>query len=71
MCVAFKFSQARGLSVELTPPRLVLLLLAVSTVFLRYRGHKGRLIHIIRRDGGLYYVTLAGEWLSTGLCLIG
>ncbi|KAJ3528489.1 hypothetical protein NMY22_g9388 [Coprinellus aureogranulatus] len=31
----------------------LLLLLAVSTVFFRYRGHKGRLIHIIRRDGGL------------------
>ncbi|KAJ3516851.1 hypothetical protein NMY22_g14109 [Coprinellus aureogranulatus] len=36
-----------------------LLLLAIVTLVLRYRGQNGRLVQIIRRDGGLYYIALA------------
>ncbi|KAJ3530831.1 hypothetical protein NMY22_g8412 [Coprinellus aureogranulatus] len=38
----------------------VLLVLAVICVVVRYKGHSGRLVNIIRRDGGLYYLAVAG-----------
>lgn len=42
----------------------VLLILAIITVTVRYKGHNGRLFEVIRRDGGLYYITLAGQPMS-------
>ncbi|KAJ3528088.1 hypothetical protein NMY22_g9546 [Coprinellus aureogranulatus] len=37
-----------------------ILLLAGATLIVRYKGHKGRLIQVLRRDGGLYYIIFAG-----------
>ncbi|KAJ3529340.1 hypothetical protein NMY22_g9040 [Coprinellus aureogranulatus] len=37
-----------------------LFLLAGATLIVRYKGHNGQLIRVLRRDGGLYYITLAG-----------
>lgn len=28
---------------------------------MRYKGFKGRLVHVVRRDGGLYYIALVGQ----------
>lgn len=39
---------------------ILLMLLAIATLVIRYRAQRGRLIHVIRRDGGLYYLTVAG-----------
>lgn len=30
-------------------------------IFFRYRGNRGRLLQIMRRDGGLYSISLIGE----------
>ncbi|KAJ3517718.1 hypothetical protein NMY22_g13902 [Coprinellus aureogranulatus] len=38
----------------------VLLFLGGAALVLRYKGHKGRLIQILRRDGGVYFIALAG-----------
>ncbi|KAJ3523385.1 hypothetical protein NMY22_g11462 [Coprinellus aureogranulatus] len=37
----------------------VLFLLAVTAIVVRYKGHSGRLVNVLRRDGGLYYIALA------------
>ncbi|KAJ3528650.1 hypothetical protein NMY22_g9322 [Coprinellus aureogranulatus] len=42
----------------------VLFLLAGATMILRYKGHNGQLIKVLRRDGGLYYLVLAGTQSS-------
>lgn len=42
------------------PSSTVLLALAFSAIVFRHRGHKGRLIQVLVRDGGLYYVALTG-----------
>lgn len=39
----------------------VLLILVVGALIVRYKGHSGRLVRVIRRDGGLCYIALAGE----------
>ncbi|KAJ3547143.1 hypothetical protein NMY22_g1761 [Coprinellus aureogranulatus] len=36
-----------------------LFLLAGATFTFRYKGHKGRLVHVLGRDGGLYFIALA------------
>lgn len=46
---------------ELTCSCPVLLVLAIATLIVRYKGHSGGLIQVLRRDGGLYYVALAGQ----------
>ncbi|KAJ3548141.1 hypothetical protein NMY22_g1375 [Coprinellus aureogranulatus] len=38
----------------------VLFLLAGVALIVRYQGHNGRLVQVLRRDGGLYYIALAG-----------
>ncbi|KAJ3545572.1 hypothetical protein NMY22_g2378 [Coprinellus aureogranulatus] len=38
----------------------VLLLLAAATLIVRYKGRSGRVVHVLRRDGGIHYVSLAG-----------
>ncbi|KAJ3546852.1 hypothetical protein NMY22_g1886 [Coprinellus aureogranulatus] len=42
----------------------VLLLLAGAALVVRYKGHKGHLVQVLRRDGGLYYIVLAGIRLA-------
>ncbi|KAJ3540892.1 hypothetical protein NMY22_g4110 [Coprinellus aureogranulatus] len=37
-----------------------MLLLAVVTLIMRYRGHAGRLVRVLRRDDGIYYIAVAG-----------
>ncbi|TEB29782.1 hypothetical protein FA13DRAFT_595242 [Coprinellus micaceus] len=37
---------------------VVLALLAAMTVIVRYKGQGGKIIHVIRRDGGLHYLSL-------------
>lgn len=39
----------------------VLLLAAIATLVVRYRGRSSRLLQVIRRDGGVYYLALAGK----------
>lgn len=39
---------------------ILLMLLAIATLVIRYRRHRGRLIKVICRDGGFYYLTVAG-----------
>ncbi|KAJ3531018.1 hypothetical protein NMY22_g8327 [Coprinellus aureogranulatus] len=36
-----------------------LFILAGATFTVRYKGHKGRLVHVLGRDGGLYFIALA------------
>ena len=43
------------------PVTLVLLVTAITTLFRRYKGENGRLLRVIRRDDGAYYLTLAGQ----------
>jgi hypothetical protein len=38
----------------------VLALLGIVTLVIRYKGQDGRLIQVIRRDGGLHYLSLLG-----------
>ncbi|KAJ3546258.1 hypothetical protein NMY22_g2122 [Coprinellus aureogranulatus] len=42
----------------------LLLLLALATFAIRYRGQSGPLFQVLRRDGGLYYIALAGQFSS-------
>jgi hypothetical protein len=35
--------------------------LGVLTAFIRYRKNNGQLIKVIRRDGGVYYLSTLGE----------
>ncbi|TEB28572.1 hypothetical protein FA13DRAFT_1793766 [Coprinellus micaceus] len=37
---------------------LVLALVGVATLAVRYKGHRGQLVQVIRRDGGAYYLSL-------------
>ncbi|KAJ3529338.1 hypothetical protein NMY22_g9037 [Coprinellus aureogranulatus] len=46
----------------------VLSLLAGVALVVRYRGHNGRLVQVLRRDGGLYYIALAG--IRFGLAIV-
>ncbi|KAJ3523713.1 hypothetical protein NMY22_g11317 [Coprinellus aureogranulatus] len=41
----------------------LLFVIAIFTLVMRYRGHNGRLVNVLRRDGGLYYIALAGAVL--------
>jgi hypothetical protein len=41
----------------------VLLILAVATFVLRYREQKGQLALVLRRDGGVYYLAVAREYV--------
>ncbi|KAJ3533794.1 hypothetical protein NMY22_g7189 [Coprinellus aureogranulatus] len=45
----------------------VLLIAAVTTLVRRYKGHKGRLVRVLRRDGGAYYIALAAFRFATAL----
>ncbi|TEB28652.1 hypothetical protein FA13DRAFT_1735487 [Coprinellus micaceus] len=36
----------------------ILALLGVATLFVRFKGHGGRLIQVLRRDGGIQYLSL-------------
>ncbi|KAJ3546292.1 hypothetical protein NMY22_g2114 [Coprinellus aureogranulatus] len=45
----------------------VLLIAAVITLVRRYKGHKGRLVRVLRRDGGAYYIALAAFRFATAL----
>ncbi|KAJ3522075.1 hypothetical protein NMY22_g12042 [Coprinellus aureogranulatus] len=38
----------------------VLFLLAGAALVVHYKGNEGRLVRVLRRDGGLYYIALAG-----------
>lgn len=38
----------------------VLLVVAIATFIVRFKGLSGRLIQVMRRDGGAYYIALAG-----------
>ena len=41
----------------------VLLILAVATFVLRYREQRGQLALVLRRDGGVYYLAVAREYV--------
>ncbi|KAJ3546290.1 hypothetical protein NMY22_g2116 [Coprinellus aureogranulatus] len=43
---------------------IVLLLVAVVTLAVRYRGRNHRLLQVLRRDGGIYYVVIAAIRLA-------
>ncbi|KAJ3538435.1 hypothetical protein NMY22_g5170 [Coprinellus aureogranulatus] len=43
----------------------LLIILALATIVLRYRGQNGRFIQVLRRDGGIYYLALAGQSIIT------
>ena len=36
-------------------------LLGVATFYVRYKGQGSPLIQVLRRDGGLYYMSMLGE----------
>lgn len=42
------------------PCPTVLLVVAIATFIVRYKGRSGRLVQVMRRDGGVYYIALAG-----------
>lgn len=48
----------------------VLLVLAIVTIAIRYKGHNGKLVQVLRRDGGAYYLALAGQ-LDTLIQIVG
>jgi hypothetical protein len=45
---------------RLTCEYVVLALLGVATLVIRYNGQGGRLVQVIRRDGGRHYISLLG-----------
>ena len=44
---------------------IVLTLLGVVAIFKRYKCHGGQLVQVIRRDGGMYYLCLIGQYSGT------
>ncbi|TEB24893.1 hypothetical protein FA13DRAFT_1738907, partial [Coprinellus micaceus] len=45
----------------------IVLITAIATLYLRYRGGQGRLVQVIQRDGGAYCLTIAAVMSLTGI----
>lgn len=66
VCLLFLPSEYKT---ETQVPLSVLFIIAIATLIVRYRGSYGQLVPVLRRDGGLLYIALAGPCLLTSVTL--